>query len=59
MWRCINRITMEPFYFALFLMEISYPDSPTRCCLASDKQVKARQGKAVYHEESVCQSLEM
>lgn len=35
MWRCINRITMEPFYFALFLMEISCPDTPVRCCSAT------------------------
>lgn len=43
MWRCINRITMEPFSFALFLMEISYPDTPARCCLATDM---ANKGKA-------------
>lgn len=50
MWRCINRITMEPFYFALFLMEISYPDTPVRCCLAT---VVASQGTAFMRRVSV------
>lgn len=53
MWRCINRITMEPFYFALFLMEISYSDTTVRFCLATD-MVSQRQGKAAHGEGSVC-----
>lgn len=51
MWRCINRITMESFYFALFLMEISCSDTPVRCCLATDM---ARPGRAAFREGSVC-----
>lgn len=57
MRRCINRITMEPFYFALFFMEISCPDTPARCCLATD-MASQRQGKAVDREESICLEME-
>lgn len=56
MWRCINRITMEPFYSALFLMEISYPDTPQDAAWPQTWQIKARQGSAPRGE---CLSLEM
>ena len=50
MWRCINRITMEPFYFALFFMEIFLWRFPILTCLRYAAWPHVLQGSC--HEES-------